>query len=150
MVRWDEAFFVLVGIPVLLAGIGEILLGVTGGEFQLSIVTISGTFLLWRGVILVFAGGFYVHGALSGLDDRRSQAIVFMGSLMIWIVAGNELLATVLGAIPGGPDVWFASGTAILTALGPPYSPAVVVLPLSFVAFTYTRGRVRALAGGVR
>ena len=57
---------------------------------------------------------------------------------MLWIVGGNELLATVLGAIPGGPDVWVASAGAILGSLAPPYGPAVVGGLFALYALTYT------------
>ncbi|MEF8774856.1 MAG: hypothetical protein V5A37_09075, partial [Halobacteriales archaeon] len=60
-------------------------------------------------------------------------------SLMVWIVAGTDLLATFLGALPGGPDVWVAGAGDLAAAMGAPYSPAVAALPFTLAALVYTR-----------
>ncbi len=148
MTRWDEFYFGAFGLLLLLAGAVELLLGITGGEFEIAVVTISGTFLAWRGIVVLSAGAFYLQAAANGLDDRRQQATVFMGSLMLWIVGGTDLLATLLGAIPGGPDVWIASAADLAAAMGPPYSPAIVALPFTLVALSYTRWDPANLGGG--
>jgi len=139
--RLDEAYFatlgVIVGVVGLLAvgrGIG---LSIPDPVATLGVVTVSGTFLLWRGAILLAAGAFYLQGAREGLDRLNAQATVFLGSLMVGILAGAELVSTLLGAIPGGADRWVATGGEIVAALGPPYSPAVVMLPFALVAITY-------------
>ncbi|MFW6265659.1 MAG: hypothetical protein ACOC2A_02670, partial [Halanaeroarchaeum sp.] len=54
------------------------------------------------------------------------QGVAFLAALMLWIVAATDVLARVLGAIPGGGDAWFASASAILGSLGPPYAPAIL------------------------
>ncbi|MFW6376535.1 MAG: hypothetical protein ACOC0F_01035 [archaeon] len=141
MTRWDEWYFGAFGGLLLLVGGVALLLGITGGEFEVSFVTISGTFLAWRGIVVLSAGAFYLHAVANGLEDRRQQATVFMGSLMLWIVGGTDLLATLLGAVPGGPDVWIASAGDLAAAMLPPYSPAIVALPFSLVALAYTGWR---------
>jgi hypothetical protein len=151
MKRWDEGLFLVVGIALVAVGAVQTLLGIVGGQFESAFLTVGGDFLLWRGVILLPAGLFYVYGALNGLGSRQNQALVFMGSIMVWIVAGMGLLATLLEAIPGGEEVWVASATEIAMAMGPPYSPAVLALPFSLVALSYTKSgsRVSRAAGGV-
>lgn len=148
MTRRDEFYFGAFGVLLLLAGGVELLLGVSGGEFEVAVVTISGTFLAWRGIVVLSAGAFYLQAAANGLDDRRQQATVFMGGLMLWIVGGTDLLATLLGAIPGGPDVWIASTADLATAIGPPYSPAIIALPFTLLALRYTRWRPSTIEGG--
>ncbi|WP_181685197.1 hypothetical protein [Halorhabdus salina] len=138
--RWDTlpvgglgAITTVIGVIVMARGVG---LGTP--EPILGVVTISGSILLWRGAVLTAAGAMYLSGASGGLTDRESQATVVMASLMIWVVAGSDLLATVLGAIPGGSGVWIAPPEAIVAALGPPYTPAVLLAVLALATLRYT------------
>lgn len=144
--RTDDAYFGLLGVAVGLAGLLAVARGVglaiPDPQSTLAVLTVSGTFLLWRGVILLSAGAFYLYGAIEGLDEPAMQARVFMGSLMLWIVAGVDLLGRLLGAIPGGSDQWIAGGGEVLAAMGPPYSPAVLAAPFALAALAYrSRGR---------
>ena len=151
MKRWDDGLFLAVGIALVLSGVTELFLGITGGQFASGVLAIGGELLLWRGIILLPAGVFLIYGALSGLDSLKNQARVFMGSMMIWIVAGIELLGTLLEAIQGAEEVWVASTGDLVAAMGPPYSPAVIVLPFTLVAFRYTKRRflVARVSGGI-
>ena len=139
--RPDRAYFGLLGAAVGLAGLLAVARGlglaVPDPQSTLGVVTVSGTFLLWRGIVLLSAGAFYLHGASEGLADPAMQARVFMASLMVWIVAGVDLLGRLLGAIPGGSEVWVAGGGEVLAAMGPPYSPAVVAAPFALAALAY-------------
>ena len=143
----EDLYFGIVGAGVFLVGGTEILVGLTGGEVSIAIVTVGGTYLLWRGVILLSAGMFFVKSAFEGLENRRNQGVAFLASLMLWIVAGNSVLARVLGAIPGGPDVWIASADQFVGSLGPPYSPAVVFVVFTLVVLRYTEYDVERLFG---
>ena len=134
----DDVYFGLLGTVAVLAGGAELLLGVTGGSVTVSFVVIEGAFLLWRGVIVVSAGAFFARAAIDGLDDRRNQGVAYLASLMLWIVAGTDVLGRVLGAIPGGEDAWVAGVGEILGALGPPYSPALVFLVFTVPVLRYT------------
>ncbi|AKH96579.1 hypothetical protein [Halanaeroarchaeum sulfurireducens] len=138
MATAEDVYFGLLGIVAVLGGGAELLLGVTGGSVSVSLVTIDGAFLLWRGVIVVSAGAFFVRAAVDGLDDRRNQGVAFLASLMLWIVAGTDVLGRVLGAIPGGGDVWIAGAGEILGSLGPPYSPALVFVVFTLPVLRYT------------
>lgn len=139
--RVDEAYFGALGVAVGLMGllaVGRGLgLSLLDPMSTLGVLTISGTFLLWRGVILLSASAFYIHGAAEGLDRQNAQGTVFLGSLMLWIVAGTDLLAILLEAIPGGSEQWFASSGEIVAALGPPFSPSVVAAPFALSALVY-------------
>jgi hypothetical protein len=137
----DELYFGALGLVVALAGVVAVLrgvgVGITDPNTILPLVTVAGTFLVWRGLILVLAGWLFLTGATDGLDDRENQATVVMASLMLWIVAGADLLSRLLGAIPGGPDVWIAGPTEVVAALGPPYGPALLFAPFALVALKY-------------
>jgi hypothetical protein len=139
--RRDEAYFGALGVVVGLVGLLAIARGsgmaAVDPASTLAVVTVSGTFLLWRGAILLAAGAFYLQGVREGLDRLNAQATVFLGSLMIGILAGAELVSNLLEAIPGGADQWVAGGDEIVAAVGPPYAPAVVIVPFALVAVTY-------------
>lgn len=139
--RRDEAYFGVLGVVVGLIGLLAIARGsgvaTVDPAATLTVVTVSGTFLLWRGTILLAAGAFYLQGVREGLDRLNAQATVFLGSLMIGILAGAELVSNLLEAIPGGADRWVADGGEIVAAVGPPYTPAVVIAPFALVAVIY-------------
>ncbi|MFB6200993.1 MAG: hypothetical protein ABEI98_03180 [Halorhabdus sp.] len=139
--RRDGIYFGALGLVVALAGIVAVLrgvgVGITDPHEIVPLVTVAGTFLVWRGLILLLAGWLFLTGATDGLDDRENQATVVMAGLMLWIVAGADLLSRVLGAIPGGPDVWIAGPTEVVAALGPPYGPALLAAPLALLAVQY-------------
>jgi len=139
--RRDDVYFGALGLAVALAGVVAVLrgvgIGITDPHAIAPLVTVAGTFLVWRGIILVLAGWLFLTGATDGLDDRENQATVVMASLMLWIVAGADLLSRLLGAIPGGPDIWIAGPTEVVAALGPPYGPALLAAPFALVALKY-------------
>ncbi len=141
---WDRAYVGALGLVAVLAGVVELVAGVSGDDRSLAFVTVSGTFLLWRGVIVASAGAFFLRAAVDGLDAQRQRGIVVLGAIMLWIVAGSDLLGRVLGAVPGGRDVWVGSVDGIVGSVAPPYAPAVVLAPLALPAIRYwlaDRGR---------
>ncbi|WP_138006105.1 hypothetical protein [Halalkalirubrum salinum] len=139
--RVDEVYFGVLGVAVGLMGLLAVVRGLglalPNPISTLGVLTISGTFLLWRGVILLSASAFYLQGVVEGLDRRNAQGTVFLGSLMLWIVAGTDLLARLLETIPGGSEQWLASSGEILAVLGPPFSPSVVAAPFALSALAY-------------
>lgn len=136
--RLDELYVGVLGGILTLVGLGVLgqLLGIGSAE-SLPYVTLSGTYVLWRAVILLSVGLLYLSAAYHGLSQRRNQAVVVMASIMIWIVAGTDLLGTVLGAIAGSPDVWVAGPGEVVAALGPPYQPSLLAVPLTAIALRY-------------
>ncbi|WP_253738098.1 hypothetical protein [Halohasta salina] len=139
--RFDDAYFGLLGVAVGLAGLLAVARGVglaiPDPQSTLAVVSVSGTFLLWRGIVLLSAGVFYFQGATEGLANPAMQARVFMASVMVWIVAGADLLGRLLGAVPGDSEVWVAGSGEVLAAMGPPYSPAVLAAPFALAALAY-------------
>ncbi|QGN06740.1 hypothetical protein Hrd1104_05170 [Halorhabdus sp. CBA1104] len=139
--RRDDVYFGALGLAVALSGVVAVLRGVgvsvTDPNAIVPLVTVAGTFLVWRGIILLLVGWLFLSNVTDGLDDRENQATVVMASLMLWIVAGADLLSRVLGAIPGGSDVWLAGPVEVVAALGPPYGPALLFAPLALVALRY-------------
>lgn len=147
MARLDTPYFAVLGVAFLAAGAASLLLGVSGGSFQYGPLAIAGPFSIWRGAVVVSTGAFYLKATNGGIADREDEALVFMGSLMIWIVGGMEVLSILLGAIPGSPAVWIASPAGFLAAVAPPYPPSVLGLVLTLPAVRYTEdGLVRNLA----
>ena len=143
--RFETPYWLLVGSVMAAVGGLSILLGLTGGDFHLGPMAITGAYSLWRGAVLFAAGGFLLKAASGRLEDREDEALVFMGSVMIWIVGGTEVLSILLGAIPGGPGVWVADLQPFLHAVGPPYPPSVVAIVVTLPALRYAEEDVRTM-----
>ncbi len=135
--RLTPIYWFVIGLVFLLVGGIELAVGVLGTEWTFAGISVSGTYLPWRGVIVAAAGAIYVRGVLADLQQTRAQAVILLASLMLWIVAGHALLATILGTLPGGEDVWIASASQLLVALGPPYPPSLALLPVTLPALLY-------------
>jgi len=149
MRSWDELYFGLLGISLAITGAIELFVGIAGTNVSIAFVSVGGTYLLWRGVIVFSAGTFFIKAAVNGLDTRRNQGIAILAAIMVWIVAGTEVLARVLGAIPGGSDVWVASANQIVRSIAPPYSPSIVFALLALVVVRYAVDTSGGTGGGV-
>lgn len=149
MVSRGDLYVGGLGVGIALAGVVEVLAGVSGTEPSLAFVSVGGAFLLWRGVIVLSAGAFLLTAARGGTDVRRNQGIVLLGAIMLWIVAGTDVLARILGAIPGGSDVWVTSLGGFVGSVSPPYSPAIVVSPFVLIAVRYVLDGEGRTARGV-
>lgn len=147
--RFETPYWSLVGAALVVGGGLSVLFGLTGGEFYFGPMAIAGAYSLWRGAVVLSAGVFLLKAASGGILDREDEALVFMGSVMIWIVGGTELLSIVLGALPGGPGVWVADFSPFLLAVGPPYPPSVLAIVLTLPALVYTQDDVRTMAGRI-
>ncbi|MFW5922125.1 MAG: hypothetical protein ACOCRC_02335 [Halodesulfurarchaeum sp.] len=143
--NWERPYFTVVGVLLGLAGALGTLMGLTGETLEIGPALVDGPFAIWRGPVLIAAGVFLGKATANGITEREDEALVFMGSVMVWIVGGTELLGIVLGAIPGGSEVWIASPAAFLAAVGPPYPPAVLGVFLTLPAFRYAEDDVRTL-----
>ncbi|MFW6383862.1 MAG: hypothetical protein ACOCZC_00510 [Halodesulfurarchaeum sp.] len=140
--RWDTPYFAMVGALLVAAGAIGTLAGLTGDTIHVGPVAIGGTFAIWWGPVLVGAGAFMLRAVSGRLTTREDEALVFMGSLMLWIVGGADVLSILLGAIPGGAEVWLASPAAFLAGVAPPYPPAVLGAFLALPAFRYAENDV--------
>lgn len=132
-------YFAIFGHIVLGFGAVEILLGVTGNTFEWSVLEMSGEFLIWRGIILFFAGAFYLSG-VKNFADIHQQAKVVMASVMVWLIASMQIFSMILESIPGGEDGgWFNTAEGFLATYSAPYIPSLFLLPFSLVALYYLR-----------
>ncbi|MEF8771726.1 hypothetical protein [Halodesulfurarchaeum sp.] len=143
--NFATSYWMIVGVALVVAGVLSAIMGLTGGTVHVGPVSITGAHSLWRGAVVLATGAFLVTASSGGITDREDEALVFMGSVMIWIVGGTELLTILLGAIPGEPDVWIASGSAFVAAVGPPYSPSVLAILVTLPAFGYAEEDFRTL-----
>ena len=145
MDRLDTPYFLVLGLLLVIAGGVSLLVGISGRTVEIGPLAVAGPYSLWRGAVLLGAGAFFVRATGGGIADREDEALVFMGSVMIWIVGGTEILGLVLGAIPGGPTVWIASPEAFLAAVAPPYPPSVPTLVLTLPALRYAEDDLRTM-----
>lgn len=131
----------ILGILTAVFGGAYMLLTVTGGEIVTDLLLASGSmWSLWKGLILVFAGMFIVIGAVN-LEDIHGLGRAILGSIMLWIIAGSNVFARITSSIPG-EESWFNSLEGFLSSYGPPYEPALWLLPFS-LAILYYVGRSR-------
>jgi len=132
-------YFSIFGLVVLGIGAAEILLGVTGRSLEWGIMEMSGEFLLWRGLILFFAGAFYLS-SIENFSDIHQQAKIVMASIMIWIIAGMQIFSMILESIPGGEEGgWLNTFEGFLASYSAPYIPSLFLLPFSLVVLYYIK-----------
>jgi len=132
-------YFAIFGLFVLGFGAAEIMLGIAGKSFEWGILEMSGEFLLWRGLILFFAGAFYLSG-IKNFADIHQQAKTLMASVMIWLIAVMQIFGMILESIPGGEGGgWFNTWEGFLAAYCAPYIPSLFLLPFSLVVIYYIK-----------
>ena len=132
-----RVYLAILGIVAFSFGAAEILLSITGKEVEWGILDMSGDFLVWRGLILLFAGLFYMV-CIKNFADIHQQAKAIMASVMIWMIAGMQIFGMILESIPGGEEGgWFSSGEGFLAAYSAPYIPSLFLLPFSLVVIYY-------------
>jgi hypothetical protein len=132
-------YFAIFGLFVLGFGIVELIIALSGGciEYGSIIICDEEDFLLWRGLILFFAGSFYLS-SFKDFEDIHQQAKTVMASVMIWLIGGIALLGLVLGSIPGPEDgAWFNTFEDFVASYAGPYIPSLCLLPFSFVMVYY-------------
>ncbi len=142
--RSGSIYVSIFGTIVLGFGIVElVVIGTTGLEgVRWGPLEMSGMWLWWTGIIFVSAGIMYVSSAANFMDIRQLAKSV-VASIMIWIVAGMAIFDKVASSIPG-EETWVNSPRDFLAGCGPPYTPAIYLLPLSLVIIYFIRQRRRA------
>jgi len=138
--KFGSAYFFLFSFFVLGFGIAELIIGIAGRSVIWVILEISGEFLVWRGVVLFFAGLFYLKG-VKNLVEIHQLAKVVMASIMIWIIAGTQIFALIAESIPGGEEGWLNNWRDFLSTYSPPYIPGLILLPFSLVTIYYICAR---------
>jgi hypothetical protein len=142
--RSGSIYASIFGTIVLGFGIVElVVIGTTGMEGVCwGPLEMSGMWLWWTGIIFVSAGIMYLSSATNFMDIRQlAKAVV--ASIMIWIVAGMAIFDKVASSIPG-EETWVNSPGDFLAGCGPPYTPAIYLLPLSLAIIYFIRQRRRA------
>jgi len=136
--KFGIIYFLIFGIIVLGFGLLELMLGFAGRTFTKGMITIGGEFLVWRGIILIFAGIFYLN-SLRNFTDIHSLAKLTVASVMIWIIAGMNIFSMFTESIPG-EERWINTGIEFIKTYAPPYTPGLfLLLPSLFVIFYIKR-----------
>ncbi len=138
--KFASVYFSIFGLIVLGLGIAELIIGIAGKSFTWSILEISGGLLLWKGIILFFAGFFYLS-SVKNLSEIHQLAKNVMASVMLWIIAGMQIFAIITESIPGGEEGWINTWEGFLSVYSPPYIPALILLPFSLVTIYYVYAR---------
>ncbi len=138
--KFAGVYFAIFGRVVLGLGIAELIIGIAGKSFTWSILEISGGLLLWKGIILFFAGFFYLS-SIKNLTKIHQLAKNVMASVMLWTIAGMQIFAIITESIPGGEEGWINTWEGFLSAYSPPYIPALILLPFSLVTVYYVYAR---------
>jgi len=134
-----KTYFGILGIATLISGIVDLIVTFGGGNFSYGILQIPNDEFRggWGGLIMLFAGFFYLSG-IKKISQMRQFAKVVAGSILIWIVAGTDVFGMICSSIPGPEDgPWFNTLGGFLGAYAPPYPPAIFLLPFSFAAIYY-------------
>ena len=145
-------YFAILGIVTIAFGLADLLVTASGSEVVYGgLLEIPGDIFRggWGGIIMLFAGLFYLSG-IRNFDDIHQFAKVMMGSILIWVVAGCDIFAMISESIPSwneetGP--WFNTLPDFIAAYAPPYAPAVLLLPFSLVVIYYIRKRASGEGG---
>lgn len=128
--RVFSSLLVLIGLLTVIPGLLEIMLSLTGSSFTWGIITFTGEFVLWRGLILAASGALFLIAINEGNPvQKRAQAV--LASLMIWIVGGMEILSIVLSSIPGEGTRWLTTLEGFMESYQKPVIPSILLLPIT-------------------
>ena len=132
-------YFSALGIAALFAGIADIIVTLSSSTYSCGILQIphGGFRGGWGGLIMVFAGVFYLSG-IKDANEIHQFAKVVLASVLIWVLAGTDIFSMIAGSIPSPQaDTWLNSREGFLSAYAPPYTPAVLILPFTLVITWY-------------
>jgi len=132
--KGNSIYFALLGAVTLACGLADLIVTVSRGVYIWGIVEIPGEMFRggWGGLVVIFAGLFYLSGS-KNVSEIHQLSKVVMGSILIWLMAGCDLLARITESIPGGDEGWFNSIDGFFGTYAPPYTPAMLLLPFSLV-----------------
>ena len=146
MEKRGKVFFGILGVVTLAFGIVDLVVTIGKGSFSIGILEIPNDGFRggWGGFVLLSAGIFYLSGVKKFSEIHQFSKVV-MGSMLLWIIAGADIFARICESIPGGEERWFNTGKGFLGAYGPPYPPAMLLLPFSLVIIYYILKRNREI-----
>lgn len=114
----------------MIPGLLEIMLSLTGSSFTWGIITFTGEFVLWRGLILTASGALFLI-AINEANPVQKRAQAVLASLMIWIVGGMEILSLVLSSVPGEGARWLTTLEDFIASYQEPVIPSILLLPIT-------------------
>ncbi|HOO47604.1 MAG TPA: hypothetical protein PLM29_15305 [Deltaproteobacteria bacterium] len=133
-------YFSVLGIAALGAGMADLIVTISSSEYSTWILEIphGGFRGGWGGLIMVFAGVFYLSGIIRDAHEIHQFAKVVLASVLIWVLAGTDILSMIAGSIPSPEaDTWLNTKEGFVQSYAPPYTPAVLILPFSLVVTFY-------------
>jgi uncharacterized membrane protein (GlpM family) len=139
-----KMYFGVLGIATVLFGIAELAVTAGGTSFSWGILEIPNEMFRggWGGLVVLFAGLFYLS-SIKNFSEVHQFSKAVMGSMMIWIMAGLDIFAMITESIPS-EEGWFNSLEGFFETYAPPYTPALLLLPFSFVVIYYIYKRKTA------
>ena len=131
-------YFLVLGLVTLVSGMADFIVTVSGSEYTSALLMIPNDGFRggWGGLVIIFAGIFYLSG-LKNAGEIHQLGKIVMGSIMIWVMAGTDIFGMIAESIPGGDEGWFNTAEGFLGTYAPPYAPAIFLLPFSFVVIFY-------------
>lgn len=93
---------------------------------------------IWRGVVAFLSGLLIMFGAIRFSKSEGFGTLV-IGIIMLWILAGSDILKMILTSITGG-GMGITTFYAFLENYAPPYPAAVWLLPFSLVIIYFISG----------
>ncbi len=135
MKKFDSIYFALLGTATLACGLADLIVTISRDVYTFRIVEFPSEMFRggWGGLVVTFAGLFYLSG-FKNVSETHQLSKVVMGSILIWLIAGCDLLAMITESIPGGENGWFNTMSGFVGTYAPPYTPAMILLPFSMVA----------------
>ena len=136
-----KAYFGILGIITLIFGAIDLIVAFGGGNFSFGILQIPSDGFRggWGGLVVLFAGFFYLSG-IKKLSRIHQFSKIVVGSILIWVMAGTDIFGMICSSIPGPEDgPWFNTLRGFFETYAPPYPPAIFLLPFSFAVIYYVR-----------
>jgi hypothetical protein len=143
-----SVYFGILGVVALVCGIADLVVVAGGNNFSWGILEIPSDPFRggWGGLIILFAGLFYLY-SIKNFSEIHHFSKAVMGSILVWVIAGCDILAMISESIPGGEEGgWFNTLEGFLGTYAPPYAPAIFLLPFSLVIIyhLHKRGGINA------
>ena len=143
-----KIYFGILGLVTLASGIIDLIVTFGGSSFSWKILQIPNDGFRggWGGLVILFAGLFYLSG-ISNLSRMHQFAKIVVGSILIWVMAGTDIFGMICASIPGPEDgPWFNTFKDFLATYAPPYPPAILLLPFSLAAIYYAKKYFRTVS----
>ena len=134
--KWGSVYFSVLGAVILWFGCWELATsyGLTGAwatNWLKLFPEAMDWMCLWRGIVTFLAGLLIMWGAFR-FSDVEGFGTSVIGMLMLWLVAGCDILKMICGSL-SGDGAWAYSLYGFLESYAPPYPAAIWLLPFSLV-----------------